>query len=170
MKLASFRKIFAKYSNIKFHENPYSGSRVLPRRPTDSQTEIYDKAKSRFSQFCKRAWKCINKSHQNILKMSTNRGQLIHADRRMTEGRPWAQFTSTWAWSDHKTNGLIMPHFHSLIRYERRGLSHSRNDIAYGDIKPKIQWGNHKSKSQYYRFCNWVTKSNFPRKWSIKFP
>jgi len=32
------RQIFEKYSNIKFHENPSSGSRVVPSGPTDGQT------------------------------------------------------------------------------------------------------------------------------------
>ena len=30
MKLGYSRQIFEKYSNIKFHENPSSGSRVIP--------------------------------------------------------------------------------------------------------------------------------------------
>jgi hypothetical protein len=41
MKLDISREIFEKYSNIKFHENPSSGSRVLPCRQTeDGQTNI----------------------------------------------------------------------------------------------------------------------------------
>jgi hypothetical protein len=35
MKLEFSRQIFEKYSNIKFHENPSSGSRVVPRGRTD---------------------------------------------------------------------------------------------------------------------------------------
>jgi len=35
MKPEFSRKIFDKSSNIKFHENPSSGSRVVPRRQTD---------------------------------------------------------------------------------------------------------------------------------------
>jgi hypothetical protein len=31
MKLEFYRQIFEKCSNIKFHENPSSGSRVVPR-------------------------------------------------------------------------------------------------------------------------------------------
>jgi len=38
MKLAFSRNIFEKYSNIKFHENPSNGSRVLPYDQTDGQT------------------------------------------------------------------------------------------------------------------------------------
>ena len=33
-----FWQIFEKYSNIKFHENPFSRSQVVPRRHTDGQT------------------------------------------------------------------------------------------------------------------------------------
>ena len=40
-----FRKI------LKFHENPSSGSRVVPC----GQTDRHDEANSRFSQFCERA-------------------------------------------------------------------------------------------------------------------
>jgi hypothetical protein len=39
MKLEFSRQIFEKYSNIKFHENLSTGSRVVPRGQTDRQTE-----------------------------------------------------------------------------------------------------------------------------------
>jgi len=42
---------FAKYSNIKFHENPSSGSRAVPCGRTDR----HDDANSSFSRFCERA-------------------------------------------------------------------------------------------------------------------
>ena len=42
------RKISKKFSNIKFHENPSSGSQVVPCGHTHTQTER-DKANSRFS-------------------------------------------------------------------------------------------------------------------------
>jgi len=38
MKLEFSRQIFEKYSNIKFHENSSSGSRVVPRGRTDRRT------------------------------------------------------------------------------------------------------------------------------------
>jgi hypothetical protein len=47
--------MFAKPSNIKFHENPSRGSRVDPCGLTDGQTDIHDEANSRFSQFRERA-------------------------------------------------------------------------------------------------------------------
>ena len=41
MKLEFFRQLFRKYSNIKFHENPSSRSRVVPCRQTDGpKTDI----------------------------------------------------------------------------------------------------------------------------------
>ena len=43
MKLKFSRQIFEKYSNIKFHENPSNGSRVVP---------YGDEGKNSFSQFC----------------------------------------------------------------------------------------------------------------------
>jgi len=39
MKLEISRQIFEKYSNIKFHENPSSGSRVVPCGQTDGRTD-----------------------------------------------------------------------------------------------------------------------------------
>jgi len=54
MELELCQQIFEKYSDIKFHENPSSGSRVVPCGQTD-----YDEANSRYSQFCERAWNII---------------------------------------------------------------------------------------------------------------
>jgi hypothetical protein len=48
MKVVRSRHIFEKYRYIKFHENPSSGSRVIPRGRTDGRDEV----SSRFSQFC----------------------------------------------------------------------------------------------------------------------
>ena len=48
MKLEFSRQIFEKSSNIKFHKNPSSGSRVVPCGRTDR----HDVANSRFSLFC----------------------------------------------------------------------------------------------------------------------
>jgi len=42
------RRIFEKYSNIKFHENPSSGSRVF----SCGQTDRHDEANNRYSQVC----------------------------------------------------------------------------------------------------------------------
>ena len=47
-KLEFSRQIYEKYTNIKFQDNPSSGSRVLPY----GQTDRHDSANSSFSQFC----------------------------------------------------------------------------------------------------------------------
>jgi hypothetical protein len=44
-------QILEKYQNVKFYENPPSGSRVVPC----GRTEGHNEANSRFSQFCERA-------------------------------------------------------------------------------------------------------------------
>jgi len=48
------RQILEKYSNVKFHKNPYSGSRGFPRVWTDGRTDRHDEASSRSLQFCER--------------------------------------------------------------------------------------------------------------------
>jgi hypothetical protein len=40
MKLEFSVQIFEKYSHIKFHEHPFSGSRVVPRERTDMKKVI----------------------------------------------------------------------------------------------------------------------------------
>ena len=40
MKIEYSRRIFEKYSNIKFHENPSSGLRVVPCGRTDGRTDM----------------------------------------------------------------------------------------------------------------------------------
>ena len=62
MKLEFSRQMFEKYSNIKFHENLSSGSRVVPadaHTDTDRQTDRQDEANCRCSQFCERAYNFI---------------------------------------------------------------------------------------------------------------
>jgi hypothetical protein len=48
MKLEDARQILEKRSNVKFHENPFSGGRVVPCGQTDGQTDRHDEAKSLF--------------------------------------------------------------------------------------------------------------------------
>jgi hypothetical protein len=43
--------ILDKYSNIKYHENPSNGSRVVPRERTDR----HEGAKNGFTRFCESA-------------------------------------------------------------------------------------------------------------------
>jgi len=40
VKLEISEQVFEKYSNIKFHENPPSGSRVVPRGQTNGGTDM----------------------------------------------------------------------------------------------------------------------------------
>ena len=49
MKLEYSQQIFEKYSDIKFRENPSSGSRVAPCRQAKGQTDRHDEANSHFS-------------------------------------------------------------------------------------------------------------------------
>ena len=48
MKLEFSGQIVEKYSNIKFHKNPFGGSQVVQFGRTDR----YDEAKNYLSQFC----------------------------------------------------------------------------------------------------------------------
>jgi len=53
------QQIFEKSSYIKFHENPSTGSRIIPFGQTDGQTDrqtdvrsdLYDEGEGHFSQF-----------------------------------------------------------------------------------------------------------------------
>jgi len=51
MKLEHSRQILEKYSNIKFHENPSRGSRVVPCGPTD-MTKLYAVLRTRLKINC----------------------------------------------------------------------------------------------------------------------
>jgi hypothetical protein len=55
IKLEFLRQMLEKYSNIKFYENPSSGSRVVCSVRTDG----HDETNSRFSHFCELAQKCM---------------------------------------------------------------------------------------------------------------
>jgi len=63
MKLEFSRHISEGYSNIKFNNNPSSGSRVVPSgltdRRTDGQKNRREEAKSSFSQYCERVLKTM---------------------------------------------------------------------------------------------------------------
>jgi len=56
MKVELPRKIFEKYSNIKFHEKQFIGSRVVSRGSTDVQTDV-SKLTVAFRKFCERTSK-----------------------------------------------------------------------------------------------------------------
>ena len=65
MKLKFSRHIFEKSSNIKFHENPSNGSRVVTCAWTNGQTDMTE-ANNPVSQFCERASKCCRGPHNRI--------------------------------------------------------------------------------------------------------
>ena len=53
MKPEFSRQIFEKFSNIKFHENPFIGDQVVRCGRTDRQTDM-TKLMAAFSQYCER--------------------------------------------------------------------------------------------------------------------
>ena len=65
MKLEFSGQIFEKYSNINFHENPSSGSRIIPCWRKDR----HDEANSRFSQFYERAQKSAQSQEFIIVRL-----------------------------------------------------------------------------------------------------
>ena len=48
---------FEESSNIKFQQNLFSGSRVVPYGRKDGQMDKHDEANSRYSEFFERAYK-----------------------------------------------------------------------------------------------------------------
>ena len=52
MNLGFSGQIFEEFSNIKFHENPSSGSQIVP---VDEWMNRHDKANGHLSQFCEHA-------------------------------------------------------------------------------------------------------------------
>jgi hypothetical protein len=54
MKLEYFRHNSKENKNLKIHENPPSGGRVVPCGQTDGPADKHDEANSRSSQFCER--------------------------------------------------------------------------------------------------------------------
>jgi len=66
-----FWQIFEKYSNIKIHENPSSGSDLFH---AVGQKDRHNDANTRFSKFCERAWKLI-------FQIGKREGQQNHKDK-----------------------------------------------------------------------------------------
>ena len=52
MKLEILLQIFETYSSTKFHENPFTGTQIVPCGRTDNR---HDEANSHFSKFRERA-------------------------------------------------------------------------------------------------------------------
>jgi len=72
MKIEFHPKIFISYSNIKFHENPSSGSRVVPWGQTDGGTDM-TKLKIAFQNFVRFA----HTMHVRILFDRRNKQRLF---------------------------------------------------------------------------------------------
>ena len=79
-----------KHSNIKLQQNRSRGSRVVPDRQTDGQTDRPVEACSRFSQFCEKRLK-LSKVHLHLQGHVV--AQLVEALRYKPEGRG---FNSRW--------------------------------------------------------------------------
>jgi hypothetical protein len=71
MRLEFSRQIFGKSSNIKFHQNPSSGSRVAPCGRTDRRRDGHDEANNSFLQHCKRAKNSTHKAVEILAIIST---------------------------------------------------------------------------------------------------
>jgi len=87
IKLDFPRQTFGKYLNVKFNENPYSWSRVVPCGQTLRQTDRQDEVNNRFSQFCKRTQKDRRETKQET-KKGNERKKMVEkeAERDKQEG------------------------------------------------------------------------------------
>jgi hypothetical protein len=65
-------EIFEKSTNIKFHENPSSGGRVVACGQTDGQMDRHDKAISRFSSFCEQRLKTLQLFTTDMVRVHSN--------------------------------------------------------------------------------------------------
>jgi len=70
-KLEFSQQIFEKYSTINFHENLFSGTRIVPCDQTDRHNEV-----THFSQFCKRTIKS-NWKLNSVISLSQSRSQSV---------------------------------------------------------------------------------------------
>jgi len=60
-------QIFDKSSDIRFHENQSSGSRVVSCGQTDGRSDMHDETNSRPTQFCERALKSVRRGTQKFM-------------------------------------------------------------------------------------------------------
>ena len=75
MKLEFSRKVFEKYSRIKFHENPSSGDRVVPCGRTDMTKLIVA-----FSNFANAHKKTTSTNNSTLLKTFSTSMKHIDAE------------------------------------------------------------------------------------------
>jgi len=69
MKIEFSRQIFKQFSNIKFHENPFSGSRVVPSGRTDGRTDM-KKLVVAFRKLCEKRQKIysvLNQDYETLI-------------------------------------------------------------------------------------------------------
>ena len=83
-KLELFSTDIEKCRNIKFHENPSNGSRVIPRGWTDR----HDTANSRFSHFFQRAKKAFPRFHDLVFIDICRFDIQLSSSSNPTDGRP----------------------------------------------------------------------------------
>ena len=85
MELEITRQIFGKSSNIKFHENPSSGRRVVACGRTDGhrdrQADRHDEANSRFHNFAKATKSQISFLCGQLIQINLKSGEVV---RRVT--------------------------------------------------------------------------------------
>ena len=86
-----------KNSNIKFHQNLSNGS-LVPRGRTHGRTDGHDKAVSRFSRFCERAWDGRTRRHDclppPLLALTALRIKQRKNLNNNRNARPFVQFRS----------------------------------------------------------------------------
>jgi hypothetical protein len=92
MRLEFSKQILEERSSIKFHQNPSSGSRVLPRGRTDRQTDMTKRIVA-FSNFPKLLKKRQNKIMSQV-QLQTTTQESVRSKR---------ESVSDWATSDVST-------------------------------------------------------------------
>ena len=120
MKLEFSRQIFEISSNIKFHETPSSGSRVVPC----GQTDVFDEANSRFSQFCGLAQDLISCIKEKRISFPL----LTPADQCCTPGprRDILMLRRQW------TQGNVFELFPNETELDRRSNCENLRSVHYG--------------------------------------
>jgi hypothetical protein len=86
IKLQFSRHAIEKYSDIKFHKNVLSGSRIVPW----GQLDRHDEASNRFSQFCERA-----KNNRNRIQNTQDSAQVTQNDSGLSFNVIFAQRPET---------------------------------------------------------------------------
>jgi hypothetical protein len=111
-KLEFSRQVFEKYSNIKFHENPSSGSRVVPCGQADGRTDGREEANSRSSKFCERTKKLYDILFSPVINMMAVRSfskiDSFHVDKILC---------TSWASSLYERSATIAGSITSGINY-----------------------------------------------------